>query len=172
MHSVTSAKKLTVIPQRKALSHHPNLNKWNQIQDQLKFQAVLLFTFIVVLQRITLHNVLFCPFDLLGQRFSLPGAWADPRGGIGAIAPPKTNEITLFTMILYNSENSIRIKTWLPNITEIAPLTLRSGSAPDLGCICLSEEVHVLYSRNKLTSTHKNGVYLYSRKILKVLLKL
>jgi len=33
----------------------------------------------------------------------------NPGGAIEVIAPPKTNELTLFTMIVYNSENSIRI---------------------------------------------------------------
>jgi len=35
-------------------------------------------------------------------------------------------------MILYNSENDtwLPTETWLPNITEIAPLNLRAGSAP------------------------------------------
>jgi len=33
---------------------------------------------------------------------------ANPGGAIEAIAPPKTYELTLFTMIVYNSENSIR----------------------------------------------------------------
>jgi len=71
---------------------------------------------------------------------------------------PKTQEATLFTMTVYNSENSIRnttrfcrplfchrnvvrytsslLKLWtrnetqLTNITEIAPLTSLAGSAP------------------------------------------
>jgi len=33
---------------------------------------------------------------------------ANPRGAVEAIAPPKTYELTLFAMIVYNSENSIR----------------------------------------------------------------
>jgi len=33
---------------------------------------------------------------------------ANPGGAIEAIAPPKTYEVTLFTMIVYNTENSIR----------------------------------------------------------------
>jgi len=33
---------------------------------------------------------------------------ANPGGAIDAIVPPKTYELTLFTTILYNSENSIR----------------------------------------------------------------
>jgi len=33
---------------------------------------------------------------------------ANSGGRIEAIAPPKTYELTLFTMIVYNSENSIR----------------------------------------------------------------
>jgi len=33
---------------------------------------------------------------------------ANPGVAIEAIAPPKTYELTLFTMILYNSENRIR----------------------------------------------------------------
>jgi len=32
--------------------------------------------------------------------------------------------------------------------------------------------VHLLYSRNKLTSSHENGVYLHSFKNLKVILKI
>ena len=32
---------------------------------------------------------------------------ANPGGAIQAIAPPKTYELTLFTMSVYNSENSI-----------------------------------------------------------------
>ena len=72
--------------------------------------------------------------------------------------PPKIYKLTLFTMIAYNSENNIRNarpfchplfchssvvkctssllqwwtrnETWLPNITEIAPITLLARSAP------------------------------------------
>jgi len=33
---------------------------------------------------------------------------ANPEGAIEAIAPPKAYELTLFTIIVYNSENSIR----------------------------------------------------------------
>ena len=47
-----------------------------------------------------------------------------------------------------------------------------STEVPILGYICLSEEVHLLYSRNKFTLRHKNGVYLYSFKILQILLKI
>jgi len=36
---------------------------------------------------------------------------ANPGGTIEVIALPKTYELTLFTMIAYNSENSIRIFT-------------------------------------------------------------
>ena len=43
---------------------------------------------------------------------------------------------------------------------------------PNLGYICLSEEVHLLYSRNEFTLRHENGVYLHSSKILQVLLKI
>ena len=49
---------------------------------------------------------------------------------------------------------------------------------PNLGCmypwgyICLYEGVHLLYSRNKLTLRHKNGVYIWSSKILNILLKI
>jgi len=35
-----------------------------------------------------------------------------------------------------------------------------------------AEEVNLLYICNKLTFRHKNGVYLYSSKFLKVLLKI
>jgi len=37
------------------------------------------------------------------------------------------------------------------------------------GYVCLSEGVRLLYICNKLTLRHKNGVYLYSSEILKVL---
>jgi len=42
-----------------------------------------------------------------------PGTCIQTRGGsrggaIGAISPPKPTKVTLFTMTLYNSENSIR----------------------------------------------------------------
>ena len=80
------------------------------------------------------------------------------RGGaIGAIKPLKPTKVSLFTMILYNSVNSIRDRSfcqplfchdsfvkytssllqewtrndaWSPSITEIAPVTLLAGSAP------------------------------------------
>jgi len=86
----------------------------------------------------------------------------DPDGAIAL--PLKPTKVTLFNMIFYNSENSIRnirpfgralfchnsavkytstllqqrsrYATWLSNITEIAPpLTLLVGSAPGLGVI-------------------------------------
>jgi len=37
------------------------------------------------------------------------------------------------------------------------------------GYVCLSEGVRLLYICNKLTLRHKNGVYLYSSEILKIL---
>jgi len=88
----------------------------------------------------------------------------DPEGSIGAIAPLKSKKVTIFTMIFYYSENSIRdtrpfcrpqfcyrsivkdtssllqlwsfYETWLPNVTEIAPLSLLAGSthATDAKC--------------------------------------
>jgi len=40
------------------------------------------------------------------------------------------------------------------------------------GYICLPEGVCLLYICNKLTLRHKNGVYLYSSEILKIILKI
>ena len=51
----------------------------------------------------------FCLEHHFGLQYLNCNSWADPGGAIGAIAPaPKTYEVTLFTMILHNSENSIR----------------------------------------------------------------
>ena len=79
-------------------------------------------------------------------------------GAIGAIAPLKLKKVTLFSMILYNSENNVRnvrpfcrpqfchssvvkytsslaqkqscYKAWRPNITEITPLNLLAVCTP------------------------------------------
>ena len=86
------------------------------------------------------HNFLWQKLEAKILSF---GIWAYrgwSRGGAtGAIDPPKTNESYFIyhdfvkfgkQYSQYNSENSIRNKTWLQNITEIAPLTLPAGSAP------------------------------------------
>jgi len=67
-----------------------------------------------------------------------------PIQGVGQSPHLKPTTVALSTMILYNSENSIRymrsfylhlsynskaVETWLPKITEIAPLTILPGSA-------------------------------------------
>jgi len=60
---------------------------------------------------------------------------ADPGGRCPPLKPKK---VTLFTMILYNSENTIRnvirktvsVIRRLPNITEITPPNRTAGSAP------------------------------------------
>jgi len=45
-------------------------------------------------------------------------------------------------------------KAVVPNLGYMYPL----------GYICLSEGLHLLYSRNKLTMRHKNGIQLYISK--------
>jgi len=118
--------------------------------------------FYPVLAKIQINRGLLCQFFfplvsfetafLLNRKWLLP-SFCGSQGRIqrGAIAPPKTYEstVTLFTMILYNSENNIRdtrpfcrplfchssvVKyvssllqyilqndAWLPSISEIAP---------------------------------------------------
>jgi len=61
------------------------------------------------------------------------------RGAIGAIVPVKPTKVTLFSMILHNSENSIRniirktlsiIRLYYQLLLKSPPLNLRSGSGP------------------------------------------
>jgi len=94
-----------------------------------------------------------------GMTLTLHKSQVHIRGGCrGAIASLKLTKVTLFTMIFYNSENSIRdirpfccplfcnssvvkytsyflqygtrSETWLPSFTEISTLTLQAGYVP------------------------------------------
>ena len=47
-----------------------------------------------------------------------------------------------------------------------------SSGVPNLGYICLSKGVHLLYNRNKLPLWQRNGVYLHISEKLKVFLKI
>jgi len=59
-------------------------------------------------QRNVCHNTV----DIVASGYTTPGrrvsTGADPVGAIWAIASLKPTKVTLFTMILHNSENSIR----------------------------------------------------------------
>ena len=96
------------------------------------------------------HNFLSQKLEAKILSFVSVNTGADPGERLERSPPLKPTKVTLFTMIWYNSENSIRNKTWLQNITEIVTPTLPAGSA--LVCIVMRTASASYYTAADLDS--------------------